>query len=125
MDFLGESDFLPDLVDGNVYDPGDKPFSKPVTDSTNVQELILFDKVVRKRNKDFVRCNQAVINWFTSAENDRVYPPSATNNRNRFKRHMKLFQYDDKYGILYKRVKCSDNIGKFILFHRPLRIHKC
>lgn len=113
MDFFGDSDFLPDLLD----DQCDKPYVKPVIGSGKVPELLQFDKLVRKRNEDFARCNQAVINWFKSDENARVYPHSATKNRNRFKRYMKLFQYDSQYGILHKRVKCSDNIGKYLFLH--------
>ena len=40
------------------------------------------------------------------------YPKTRLKKKNTFHKHIKRYSYDSENGVLYKKVKCSDGIGK-------------
>ena len=75
--------------------------------------VVSFEQVFH-RNEVFNRIHQDIINWHLSDECNRYYPKLASYNRNAYKMKCRSYIYDKAKNILYKKVKYSDGIGKWI-----------
>ena len=84
----------------------------PDLNNDKTGEQIMLEQKVFRANETFIRVHQDIINWYLSPENSRQYPDCFAKNKNGFRMRCKNYIYDENKGILYKRVKCSDGIGK-------------
>ena len=73
---------------------------------------IVFKLNVKWLNESFIRRVDELIKWLTSPSDCHIYPKSANTNWHAYKKHAHQFIYDEKKGILYKKVKNTDGIGE-------------
>ena len=69
-------------------------------DEISGEQLVLQQRVFRA-NEVFVKTHNNILKWLNSPPKFRVYPTDACKN-----------SYDRKKGIMYKKIKNSDGIGK-------------
>ena len=75
------------------------------------EKLVLQQKVFRA-NEVFIRKHNDILKWINSPPDFRVYPKDAKSNKHAFKKLASGYIYDKKKGILYKKIKSVDGIGK-------------
>ena len=75
------------------------------------EQLVLQQHVLRA-NEVFVKTHNGILKWLNSPPEFRVYPTDAHKNKTAYKRNALMYSYDRKKGIMYKKIKNSDGIGK-------------
>ena len=89
----------------------DDAFLSDLPDELSGEQIVLQQKVFRA-NEVFVRKHNDILKWLNSPPEFRVYPKDAQNNKHAFKKLASSYIYDKKKGILYKKIKSVDGIGK-------------
>ena len=108
MEGEGETndDFLPDLPD-----------------EISGEQLVLQQHVFRA-NEVFVKKHNDILKQINSPPEFRVYPSDAHQNKHAYKKKASLYSYDKRKGILFKKIKNADGIGKFT-FHLVFHVNVC
>ena len=78
-------------------------------------EYIVFEQNIYRSNEAFKKKIDALILWHKSPSDCWIYPAQSKKNHCTYRKRARLFEYDSKKKVLYKKVKNSDGIGKF--FH--------
>ena len=100
-------DFLPDLPD-----------------EISGEQLVL-QQCVFRANEVFVKTHNDILKWLNSPE-FRVYPKDAHRNKHAYKKKTCQYSFDNRKGILYKRIKTADGTGEshfhLVLHHKILAV---
>ena len=88
-------------------------------------EQIVFQHKVFRSNESFNKVHNDIILWFKSPSDKRQYPLSKQNNKNSFRKKVEMYSYESESGVLYKRVKSSDGIGKYDKAYYSEKLSAC
>ena len=90
-------------------------------DEVSGKQLVL-QQCVFRGNEVFVKTHNDILKWLNSPPEFRVYPADAHKNKTTYRKKALMCSYDSQKGIMYKKIKNSDGIGKwnFHLVHESV-----
>ena len=71
-----------------------------------------------------VKKHNDILKWLNSPPEFRVYLSDAHQNKHAYKKKASLYSYNKRKGILFKKIKNADDIGKFT-FHLVFHVNVC